>query len=53
MDADEEALQQAEEVGPEGFSKVSGSSSTSSDNRDLVERLRKAGLTFEPRSREE
>ena len=45
-DADEEALQQAEEVGP----KVSQSIRLffhEHHNRDLVERLRKAGLTFE------
>jgi DNA ligase (NAD+) len=45
-DADEETLQQAEEVGP----KVSQSIRLffhERHNRDLVERLRKAGLTFE------
>jgi len=46
MSADEEALQQAEEVGP----KVSESIRQffhERRNRELVERLRKAGLTFE------
>jgi DNA ligase (NAD+) len=46
LDADEETLQQAEEVGP----KVSQSIRLffhEHHNRDLVERLRKAGLTFE------
>ena len=46
MNADEEALQQAEEVGP----KVSESIRQffhERRNRELVERLRKAGLTFE------
>jgi DNA ligase (NAD+) len=46
MNADEEALQQAEEVGP----KVSQSIRQffhERRNRELVERLRKAGLTFE------
>ena len=45
-EADEEALQQAEEVGP----KVSESIRQffhEPRNRELVERLRKAGLTFE------
>jgi DNA ligase (NAD+) len=45
-DADEETLQQAEEVGP----KVSQSIRLffhEHHNRDLVERLRKSGLTFE------
>jgi DNA ligase (NAD+) len=46
MNADEEALQQAEEVGP----KVSESIRQffhEGHNRELVERLRNAGLTFE------
>ena len=46
LDADEETLQQAEEVGP----KVSQSIRQffhESHNRALVDRLRKAGLTFE------
>ena len=51
MKADEEALQQAEEVGP----KVSQSIRLffhEERNRELVERLREAGLTFEHAIRE-
>ncbi|HEX4592803.1 MAG TPA: NAD-dependent DNA ligase LigA, partial [Bryobacteraceae bacterium] len=45
-DADEETLQQAEEVGPK-VSQSIGQFFHESHNRELVERLRKAGLTFE------
>jgi DNA ligase (NAD+) len=46
IDADEETLQQAEEVGPK-VSQSIGQFFHESHNRELVERLRKAGLTFE------
>jgi DNA ligase (NAD+) len=46
MEADEETLQQAEEVGPK-VSKSIQQFFHEHHNRELVERLRKAGLTFE------